>query len=67
MKKTDRNNMPDEVRGMFDSIHAIVKFSRWTYECAIEEGFTPNQALELAKAHIHATMNAASAMGGKKP
>lgn len=62
----NREDLPKDVQEMFDGLHAVIKFSRWAYECAIKEGFTEAQAMEIAKSYIHAMMNVASVAGGKK-
>lgn len=60
MKTTPYVEPPEGGKDLFDALHAMVKLSRWAYEKALEEGFTPNQSMELAKTLISATMAAST-------
>ncbi len=50
----DRENMPQEIEGMYKAIAATVKLCRWVYEISLENGFTPAQSLEMSKAYMAA-------------
>ena len=42
---TEQTNLNPEAQAVFDSIHVTVRICRWFYECGLEEGFTPKQAM----------------------
>lgn len=48
----DRENMPQEIEGMYKAIAATVKLCRWVYELSLENGSTPAQSLKMCKAYI---------------
>ena len=54
--------LPPEAKEMYDGLHAIIKMCRWTYEKAIEEGFTTSQAMELSNTYMRSIMS----LGSKK-
>lgn len=54
--------LPPEAKEMYDGVHAIIKMCRWTYERAIEEGFTTSQAMELSNTYMRSIMS----LGSKK-
>lgn len=54
--------LPPEAKEMYDGVHAIIKMCRWTYEKAIEEGFTTSQAMELSNTYMRSIMS----LGSKK-
>ena len=54
--------LPPEAKEMYDGVHAIIKMCRWTYEKAIEEGFTTSQAMELSNTYMRSIMY----LGSKK-
>lgn len=53
----DTSKMPDEVKGMYDAIRVTIKFARWAYLAAIEEGFTESQAMQVANAYVESMLN----------
>lgn len=53
----DTSNMPNEVKGMYDAIRVTIKFARWAYLAAIEEGFTESQAMQVANAYVESMLN----------
>ena len=52
--------LPQEAKAMYDGVHALVKICRWTYEKAVEEGFTTSQAMELSNTYMSAVVSAGS-------
>lgn len=62
----DTSTMTEEVKAMYDSVRVCIKFSRWAYEAALEEGFTPNQAMQIASTYINSLTSAAANTTPKK-
>lgn len=52
----DTSNMPEEIKSMYDAIRATIKFSRWAYLAALEEGFTETQAMQVANAYVQSML-----------
>ena len=52
----DTSNMPDEVKGMYDAIRVTIKFARWAYLSAIDEGFTESQAMQVANEYVRSML-----------
>ncbi len=50
-------DMPKEVKDLYDSFHSMVISCRMIYDSALEEHFTSNQALELAKTFMTAQIS----------
>lgn len=53
----DTSNMPDEVKGMYDAIRVTIKFARWAYLAALEEGFTEAQSMQVANAYVQSMLS----------
>ena len=53
----DSSNMPEEVKGMYDAIRVTIKFARWAYLSALEEGFTEAQSMQVANAYVQSMLN----------
>lgn len=62
----DTSNMPDEVKGMYDAIRATIKFARWAYLAAIDEGFTESQAMQVANAYVESMLTVGANTSSKK-
>ena len=52
MKEGVNTELPKEAKEFYDGLHVMVRLSRWVYEKGLEEGFTPNQSLELSKTYM---------------
>lgn len=61
----DTSNMPEEVKAMYDGIRATIKFARWAYLAAKDEGFTEAQAMQVANEYVRSMMMAVGAKNGK--
>lgn len=51
-KENDPKEMTAEAKEIWDNIHALMKMTRWTYELALQEGFSAAQSLDLSKSYI---------------
>lgn len=47
-------DMPKEIKDLYDGFHSMIIGCRMIYEAALEERFTSNQALELTKTYLSA-------------
>lgn len=52
MKDDQFNDIPDEVKRIYDSLHASIKIMRWIFIKAIEEGFSEEQALHICGIYL---------------
>ena len=63
----DTSNMSDEVKAMYDGIRVTMKFARWAYLSALEEGFTEAQAMQVANEYVRSMLTVgANASNNKK-
>ena len=58
---TNPTSLAAEAKEIWDNIHALMKMTRWTYELAVNEGFSSEQALDISKSYIQTML-----MLGKK-
>ena len=54
---SETSNMPDEVKAMRDGIRVTIKFARWAYLAALDEGFNEKQSMEVANAYVQSMLN----------
>lgn len=52
----DTSNMSEEAKSMLDAIRVTIKFSRWAYLAALEEGFTEAQAMQVANEYVRSML-----------
>lgn len=64
-KKYDHEKMPKEVMEVYDAFHVMTISARMIYESALQEQFTPAQAMELAKTYIVTQIGYINAKGAK--
>ena len=64
----DTSNMPDEAKAMYDGIRVTMKFARWAYLAALEEGFTETQSMQVANEYVRSmlTVGANASNNSKK-
>ena len=62
----DTSNMPNEVKGMYDAFRVTIKFARWIYLAALEEGFTESQAMQLANEYVRSILSMGANANSKK-
>lgn len=62
----DTSNMPDEAKSMCDAIRVTVKFARWAYLAALEEGFTAAQSMQISNAYIQSMLSVSANASSKK-
>jgi hypothetical protein len=62
MKQIEVSELPKEAQDTFNAVHVIIRLSRFAYEKALEEGFTPAQSLEMSKQYLDSMMQ----MGSRK-
>lgn len=62
----DTSNMPDEAKSMYDAIRVTVKFARWAYLAALEEGFTSAQSMQVANAYVQSMLSVSANASSKK-
>lgn len=59
-----KTTLTPEAQLLKDGITAVIKTSRWAYEAAIAEGFSPAESLQISIAYMTALTTAAT--GTKK-
>lgn len=52
----DTSKMPNEVKGMYDAIRVTIKFARWAYLSALDEGFTETKAMQVANTYVQSML-----------
>lgn len=52
----DTSNMSEEAKTMFDAIRVTIKFSRWAYLAALDEGFNESQAMQVANEYVRSML-----------
>ena len=57
----DTSKMPDEAKAMCDGIRVTIKFARWAYLAALEDGFTEAQSMQVANEYIRSMLMTAGA------
>lgn len=63
----DTSNMPNEAKDMYDAIRVTIKFARWAYLSALEEGFTEAQSMQVANEYVRSMLTVgANASNNKK-
>jgi len=62
----DTSNMPNEIKDMYDAIRVTIKFARWAYLSAIDEGFTESQAMQVANEYVRSMLTVGANASSKK-
>lgn len=65
-KKYDPEKMPKEVMELYNAFHVMTISARMIYESALQEQFTPAQAMELAKTYVATQIGCINAKGAKR-